>query len=302
MRAWAPVEAGDAVAVVAPSSPIRVELLEAGLAEVRALGFEPVVAPDVGERGRFSAGPVERRLRELRRAFEDPQVRAVWAARGGYGLTPLLCELPSSLVAADPKPVIGESDATALGCWAESVEVPWLHGPMVASTLRKGGEGYDRSSLVGALAGEALSFEAGHAVQAGEGEGRLWGGCLTLLTALIGTPWLRRPDGPHLLLIEDVGVKPYQVHRMLVQLRDGGYLGGLQGVVLGDFSGCVQHEGQGYTMDEVFADFFAGLPVTSGWPVGHAEAPHLTIPLGLQARLSVPAGGAGRLDTDGLPR
>ena len=100
---------------------------------------------------------------------------------------------------------------------------------------------------------------------------------------------------PHLLLVEDVGVKPYQVHRMLVQLRDAGYLSQLQGVVLGDFDDCVQHADQGYTMDEVFADFFAELPVSTGWPVGHADAPHLSLTLGTEARLTVPAEGASRL-------
>ena len=94
-------------------------------------------------------------------------------------------------------------------------------------------------------------------------------------------------------------MKPYQVHRMLVQLRDAGCLSGLQGVVLGDFSDCIQHEDQGYTMDEVFADFFTGLPVTSGWPIGHADAPHLTIPLGLTAALAVPADGPARLEIVG---
>lgn len=274
-------------------------MLEAGLVELRSLGFEPVVSEDISARERFSAGPAERRLSELRRAFEDPRIRAVWAARGGHGVTPLLGQLPSSLIEADPKPVIGESDSTVLGCWAESAGVPWLHGPMVASTLRQGGQGYDRESLLAALAGEPLTLEAGRTVRAGTGEGRLWGGCLTLLASLVGTPWLRRPSGPQLVLIEDVGVKPYQVHRMLVQLRDAGFFSELQGVVLGDFSACVQHQDQGYTMDEVFADFFAGVPVSVDWPVGHAEAPHLTVPLGLPARLEVPSRGTSRLDIPG---
>ena len=100
--------------------------------------------------------------------------------------------------------------------------------------------------------------------------------------------------------VEDVGVKPYQVDRMLVQLRDAGYLHQLQGVVLGDFSGCVQHPDQGYTMDEVFADFFSEIPVTTGWPVGHADAPHFTIPLGLPSRLAVAAEGAARLEIAGI--
>lgn len=285
---------GDRVAVVAPSSPIRQEMLEAGLAKVRALGLEPVVRDDVAARFRFTAGTDDRRFSELSEALRDPDVRAVFVARGGHGATPLLSRLDAHRV--EPKPILGESDATALGCWAMTRGHGWLHGPMVAGAMR---EGCDEASLRAALfasSGDA-SVEAA-ALCEGEAEGVLWGGCLSLLAALCGTPWMPRPERS-LLVVEDVGVKPYQVARMLVQLRDSGALVGVAGVVLGDFSDCVQHESQGYdiadVLREMLRDALGPVPVTLGWPVGHAKAPHLTLPMGVTARLHVRGGAPARL-------
>ena len=295
MRSFRALRPGDAVAVVAPSSPIRQEMLEEGLGELRRLGFEPVVGEDVAARDRFTAGTAERRLEELRRALADPGIRGIWCARGGYGLTPLLSELDPGPLRGDPKPILGESDATALGCWALAAGVAWVHGPMVAASLRRGSAGYEPESLRAALEARPHEAVAGRALRAGSAEGLLWGGCLSLLAALAGTPWLPRPEEPHLLLVEDVGVKPYQVDRMLVQLRDAGALEGLAGVVLGDFSDCVQHPEQGYEIDEVLADRLPGVPVTIGWPVGHADAPHLSLVLGRPALLEVPEQGPSRL-------
>lgn len=300
MRPFRPLASGESVAVVAPSSPVRTAMLDEGLAELRRLGYRPRTADDVAARDRFTAGTVERRLGELRAAFEDPQVRAVWCARGGYGLTPLLRELDPGPFQADPKPILGESDATALGCWALAAGLAWIHGPMVASQLRQGAAGYEPESLRAALEGRPHEARAGRALRPGEAEGVLWGGCLSLLAALAGTPWLKPPEGPQLLLVEDVGVKPYQVDRLLVQLRDAGALEGLVGVVLGDFSDCVQHPDQGYTIDEVLSDRLPGVPASIGWPVGHAPAPHLSLVLGRPARLEVPAEGPSLL-ASGLP-
>jgi muramoyltetrapeptide carboxypeptidase len=272
-------------------------MLEAGLAEVRRLGYEPVVSAEITSRWRFHAGTEARRLEELRAAFADAQVRAVWCARGGEGITALLRGLDAAALAGDPKPVVGESDATALGCWALSSGVGWLHGPMVASALRHGETGYVESSLRAALAGlpQALAPAATRTLREGTASGVLWGGCLSLLAAACGTPWLPRL-GESVLVLEDVGVKPYQVHRMLVQLRDAGALDGVRGVVLGDFSSSVQHADQGYDVADVLADFFTDalgdVPVTIGWPIGHAPAPHLTLPMGSRSRLEASAGGS----------
>lgn len=286
---------GDKVAVVAPSSPIRAEMLDAGLQQVRALGLTPLVRDDVGARHRFTAGDDARRVAELNDALADDSIRGVFFARGGYGVTPLL-PLLSPPGAASPRVILGESDATALGCWAMTHGLGWLHGPMVAGTMRQGSAGFSEDSLRRALfepAGEEAP-QGTRALAAGEAEGVLWGGCLTLLAALCGTPWMPRLAGS-LLVIEDTGVKPYQVHRMLVQLRDAGALQGVRGVVLGDFSDCIQHPEQGYDVADVIAELLAGclgpVPVTIGWPIGHAAAPHLTLPMGARARLVVPPAG-----------
>lgn len=273
-------------------------MLEAGIAELRRLGLQPTLRDDVSARWRFLAGPDERRDQELRDALGDPSVAGVFVARGGHGLTPLLRGLDD--LPRRPCTMLGESDATALGCWMLSRGMGWLHGPMVAGTLRLGPSGYDEKSLRAALfAGEGeMSPLATTALRDGEAEGVLWGGCLTLLAALCGTPWM--PSlGNSILALEDVGVKPYQVHRMLVQLRDAGALRGVRGVILGDFSACVQHPDQGYDVADVLAEFLHSalgpVPVSLGWPIGHAPAPHLTLPMGARAHLSVSAPAGARL-------
>ena len=289
---------GDRVRVIAPSSPIRSEMLDAGLAELRRLGLQPSVRDDVASRHLFFAGTDERRRAELSDALGPSAPTGIFLARGGYGLTPLLRLLPEA-----PTPerlILGESDATALGCWALARGLGWLHGPMVAGALRLGAAGYDEPSLRAALFDESheMSPPGVRALREGEAEGVLWGGCLTLLASLCGTPWLPRMPRS-LLVIEDVGVKPYQVHRMLVQLRDAGALDSVAGVILGDFSDCVQHAEQGYDVADVMADLLVStlgnVPIGIGWPIGHAPAPHVTIPMGARARLVVSAGAPSRL-------
>ena len=151
---YRPLRPGDRVAVVAPSSPVRPEMLAAGLDAVRGLGYEPVLSSGVEARFRFTAGTASRRLSELRGALADDSVRAIWLARGGAGASELLRHLDPAVLRGDPKPFIGESDATALGCWALAAGVSWIHGPMVASALRAGSAGYDAESLQACLTGE----------------------------------------------------------------------------------------------------------------------------------------------------
>jgi muramoyltetrapeptide carboxypeptidase len=179
---------------------------------------------------------------------------------------------------------------------------------MVAGNMRLGADGYDATSLCAALFGDmayTISPAAARTLRPGEAAGELWGGCLTLLAALAGTRWLQ-PPARGLLVLEDVGVKPYQVHRMLVQLRDSGALAGTAGVVLGDFSACIQHEDQGYDVADVMAelidDALGAVPISIGWPIGHASAPHVTLPMGLAATLAAPVAGASQLTWQRPPR
>lgn len=291
---------GDQVGIIAPSSPIRLQMLQAGVEQVSRLGLVPVVPEGIDARWRFTAGTDARRLAELEWAATAPQLQGIFAARGGYGLTPLLSRLPVDLFARSPRVLLGESDMTALGCWALSRGLGWLHGPMVAGSLRLGSDGWDEPSLRAALfedSGEIVP-EATSTLAAGEAEGVLWGGCLTLLASLCGTPWLPSFSAS-VLVLEDVGVKPYQVHRMIVQLRDAGHLEGVRAVLLGDFSGCIQHAEQGYDVADVLLDLLAEtlgpVPVSMGWPIGHAAAPHVTLPMGARARLTALAEEPARL-------
>jgi muramoyltetrapeptide carboxypeptidase len=162
---------------------------------------------------------------------------------------------------------------------------------MVATAIRQGADGYDRDLFRHLLFdGEAVAFDTSGCtiIRAGQATGPIVGGCLTLVTAAIGTSW--EPDTRDaILLLEDNNTRPYQIDRMLTQLRQAGKLSGVRGIVFGEMPGCIQHENQGYTLteviDRVLGDFDG--PVLSGFPTGHTTKPGAIVPLGVQSELSL---------------
>jgi len=283
---------GDKVGIVAPASNIKRELLEAGCDGLRRLGYEPVYLRSIVERDLYFAGSIERRARELEEMFVRDDVRAILCARGGYGANYLLREIDLGKVVGHPKIFVGYSDVTTLLTWfADRANLVTFHGPMVTKDFALA-NGVDLESWQSALSGEE-GWEVGgnsgmKSLLAGEAEGVLYGGCLSLLTAALGTPYDIETKGT-ILFIEDVAAKPYQIDRMLRQLKLAGKFEGVRGIVFGEMMDCRQSENQDYTLEEVVIRVAGGLgiPVAFGLRSGHVSHGNITLPLGVRARLEV---------------
>jgi len=283
---------GDKVGIIAPASNIKRELLEAGCDSLRALGYEPFYFESILERELYFAGPTERRARELEEMFVRDDIRAVLCARGGYGANYLLRAIDLAKVVAHPKIFVGYSDVTTLLTWfADSADLVTFHGPMMTKDFAVDG-GVDLASWKNALEGAAgwkVGAESGaRTLVTGEGEGTLYGGCLSLLVSALGTPYDIHTVGT-ILFLEDVAAKPYQIDRMLMQLRLAGKFEGVRGIVFGEMMDCKQSADQDYSLEEVVLRVVGdlGIPVAFGLRSGHVSHSNTTLPFGVGARLDV---------------
>jgi muramoyltetrapeptide carboxypeptidase len=283
---------GDKVGIVAPASNIKRELLDAGCEGLRRAGYEPFYFESILDRDLYFAGSVERRVQELEQMFVRDDIRAIVCARGGYGANYLLQALNPANIAPHPKIFVGYSDLTALlTCFADNASFVTFHGPMVTKDFAVAG-GVDFNSWQKALGG-ATDWPIGEDSGAkplvpGAAEGILYGGCLSILVASLGTPHEIRPAGT-ILFLEDIGAKPYQVDRMLMQLKLGGRLKDVRGIVFGEMLDCRQSADQDYTLEEVILRIVGdlGIPVAFGLRSGHVSRANITLPIGVQARLEV---------------
>ena len=286
------LQPGDLVQIVAPASNLKADYLARGVAELEKLGFRVKYDPAILDKDRYTAGSDERRARELMDAFTNHEVKAVWAARGGYGVMRLLRKLDENLLRANPKIFIGYSDMTALHLYLYK-RFGWVtfHGPMAAKDLAGGEAHYDKTTLLNALTkaepmGEIVMTGTEVLHHGATVRGHLVGGCMSLLAAMMGTPdELDTTDA--ILFLEDTGTRPYQLDRMLQQLKLAGKFDSVRAIVFGEMSNCVQHVEQGYTLQEVLHDLTAELrvPVLFGLRSGHSELGNLTLPLGVMATL-----------------
>lgn len=289
-----PLRQGDLVGVAASSSPIQPDLLQEGVRELESLGFRVRIDDSIGARHLYLAGDDDRRAGEINRLLEDPEVRAIFCARGGYGWPRILDRVRWDALRRDPRPLVGFSDATvALGAALTEAGVVCFHGPMVAWDLRQGPSAYDRDGLLQVLTTEEplgrLPAPGLQVLRPGEGEGPLLGGCLSLLVCMIGTRWMPDLEGA-ILFVEDWMSKPYQIDRMLQHLRHAGHLSRLSGMVFGQMLECHQRNDDEYTLQEVVLECLepalpATAPILFGLPSGHVDLPNLTLPLGVRARV-----------------
>jgi muramoyltetrapeptide carboxypeptidase len=275
---------GDTVGIVAPASNIKRAELEAGCEALRRAGYRPFYLDSILEQDLYFAGSVERR-----------EVRAIVCARGGYGANYLLRELNLEKIKAHPKILVGYSDITTLLThFVDAAGLVTFHGPMAAKDWAHE-DGVDLVSWRSALSGEkpwdvALGAGVSGLVQ-GEAEGVLYGGCLSILVASLGTPYEIKTAGT-ILFLEDLAAKPYQIDRMLMQLKLGGHLDEVRGIVFGEMLDCVQTANQGYTLQEVVTRIVGdlGIPVAFGVRSGHVTSRNITLPFGVRAKLAVRAG------------
>ena len=278
------------VAVVSPASTPKADKVEEGLQALRTLGYAPQGADHILTRGPlYFAGTPEMRLRDLHHAFADDEVRAIFSSRGGYGSNYLLDALDLDLIAESAKPLIGYSDLTAVQLWLlDQINLPAFHGPMVAADFSCP-DGVHLPSLQAALGGQTYSVGAAEGMRTlhpGRARGTLYGGCLSILVALLGTPYEPQTEGK-LLFLEDLNAKPYQIDRMLWQLRQAGKFDGVKGIVFGEMLDCVSPGAAPELLDEVILrvfDDFPG-PIAIGLRSGHVSRSNVTLTFGVEAEL-----------------
>jgi muramoyltetrapeptide carboxypeptidase len=284
---------GDLIGIVAPASNIKLDLLAEGCRELERLGFRTLYRPGIATAYRYFAGTDERRAAEFLEMIRNPEVRAIFCARGGYGSARILPYVEPELLRSNPKIINGASDITNLLTFVDRSGLVGFHGPMVATAIRQGPAGYDSQILLDVLSGKTVRFPlAGTAVlRAGAGEGRLTGGCLSQVVATLGTSYeIDTTDS--ILVLEDIDTKPYQIDRMLTHLKQAGKFEGVRGVVFGEMPNCAQHVNQGYSLEEVVMDVLreTAFPVMYGFPTGHTTTrPNVVVPFGIRARLALGA-------------
>src|SRR5208283_4174622 len=287
---------GDKVGIVAPASNVKRDMLEAGCDGLRRAGYEPFYFESILDRDLYFAGSVERRARELEDMFARDDIRAIVCARGGYGANYLPLALDPKKIVPHPKILVGYSDITTLVCcMADSANFVTFHGPMVAKDFAIAG-GVDMESWQNAVGGagertEEWSIAEGSGAKplvAGAAEGILYGGCLSMLAASLGTQHEIRTAGA-ILFMEDIAAKPYQIDRMLMQLKLAGKFKDVQAIVFGEMLDCRQSPDQDYTLEEVVLRVVSDLqiPVAFGLRSGHVSRANITLPIGVKASLEV---------------
>jgi muramoyltetrapeptide carboxypeptidase len=281
---------GVKAAVLSPASTPDAAKVERGMEGLRNLGFLPIEAPHMLTRGPlYFAGTTEQRLLDLHAAFADDTVRVVFATRGGYGSNYLLEELDMDVLGDHPKPFFCYSDMTALQVTLlDTLSLPSFHGPMVSPDFGRE-DGVHLPSLLAALAGEPYKVgkaEGLRMLKAGHASGVLYGGCLSILVAMLGTAFEPQTEGK-LLFLEDVSMKPYQVDRMLWQLKQSEKLDGVKGIIFGEMLDCVSPGARPDLLEEVILnalDDFEG-PIAIGLRSGHVSRANVTLTFGIEAEL-----------------
>ena len=288
----AALETGATVGVVAPASNIDEKALRLGTRNLPRMGYEPVFLESILSSDIYFAGSVARRAAELEAMFDNDDLGAILCARGGYGSNYLLPLLDIRKIKRKPKIFVGYSDITSLLTWFVDNGLVAFHGPMVTKDFAHVG-GWDEDAWEAVMQGQACSMEFGpdssvEALVPGEAKGILYGGCLSILVASLGTPYEIHTDGK-LLFIEDIGAKPYQVDRMLMQLKLAGKLRKVRGIVFGEMIDCIQPGGQSYALKEVILRIVGdlGIPVAFGFPSGHVSSGNIVLPFGVPAGLEV---------------
>ena len=285
------LRSGDRVALVAPASPFPREEIAAGVTELARLGFEAVYDDSIFDKDVFVAGSIETRVRGILNAWRDPSIAALIAIRGGYGSAQLLPYLDPDQMVTARKPLIGYSDITALLGLYLRHGLTAIHGPMIDRRLSKGPAAYDEDSFRRTLMadGPAGEFAPGQleTLHPGAATGTLVGGTLTQLMASMGTAWAFEPPQGAILFFEDIGERPYRIHRLLTQAAQAGIFVNASAIVFGEFPGCDEPGGDPAIRD-VLRDFTAQFrgPVLFNFPSGHTKGPTWTLPFGVSAEVT----------------
>jgi len=279
---------GDKIGILAPASSFSKQAFEDGCNRLRQMGYEPVYSPTIFERDLYFAGSVARRREEFEDLLRNPEIAALICVRGGYGSNYLLESLNFDLFARHPKIVLGCSDITSLlTVITDRTGLVTFHGPMIAKDIAEGT--FDEKSwnaCFGAESGWSIRSADLKVLQPGHAKGRLYGGCLSMLAASLGTPYQIETDDT-ILFIEDVAEKPFRIDRMLMQLHLAGCLNRVRGFVFGEMLDCLPPKDETYTLEQVITRVLSPykVPIVFGLKSGHVSSGNITLPIGLQAEL-----------------
>ena len=281
-----PLRPGDTIGIVAPAAAADALAVEAGVRFLEDAGYRVRLGSAALARTGYLAGEDEQRRRDLVGMFEDDEVRAILATRGGYGSGRLLPVLDPAIAARHPKIFVGYSDLTfLLTHFMQRGELVTFHGPMLVDLERQRDAA---TAMLRVLAGDRSGWNLAAAtiVQPGTAEGRITGGCLSVVVATLGTPYEIATEGK-ILFLEDVNEKPFRVDRMLTQLRQAGKFSDVAAVMFGEMPGCTADPYEAVTVVDVIREKFAAdiFPVVVGIPSGHGGG-NATLPLGVRAQLA----------------
>jgi len=274
---------GDRIGIISPAGPVSESDLQPGLKILTSSGFKVCLAPHVYDNMGYLAGEDEVRLKDLHDMFLDPSIKAIFCARGGYGSLRLIDKIDYDLIKNNPKIIVGYSDITALFLAIyEKTGLISFHGPMVRDLTKNSGRNWEHLlRVVSSAKSLELNMTDTSALIPGKAKGPLIGGNLSLISHLVGTPFLPSLDGC-ILFIEDRGEPVYRLDRMLAHLVLSGHLKQLSGLITGQFEACGDTAAiSGLLMDTV-SDLH--IPLATGLGVGHGQK-NLTLPLGIKTEL-----------------
>ncbi len=285
---------GDLIGIITPASQMVAEKLHAGINYLKTKGYGVILGNHVYDSYGYLAGKDEDRVDDLHFMFSNPEVKAIISSRGGYGTPRLLDLLDYGLIARNPKIFIGYSDLTSLqlAFWKHTGLVSFS-GPMVAVEMAKKIDPFSEKNLWSLICdnhpngfvfnNDNQEFEV---LKPGRSHGILMGGCLSLVTSIIGTA--HQPDfDKTILILEDIGEQPYRIDRYLSQLRSAGIFNQVNGIILSQFVDCNDKKGDPtLTLDEIFSDYFDSLsfPVIKNFLYGHIPR-KFTIPIGIEVEI-----------------
>ena len=278
------------IALVAPASSAQPDRIANGIANLQGRGFQVIPATHAnGKHLPYFSASTKNRLRDFTDSFTNPDIDAIFCIRGGYGSNYLLPHLQLSQIQISPKPFLAYSDLTAIQTWLlDQTGLVAFHGPLVAGDFDRP-NGVDEASFHAALTGGLVHAgpEQGlRTLRPGTATGTIYGGCLSILTASLGTPYAPQTEGK-LLFLEDVAAKPYQVDRMLRQLILAGKFQGVQGFIFGEMLDCISPGADPNLIEKVILDVLAHfhVPIAFGLRSGHVSHGNVTLPFGIQTEL-----------------
>ncbi len=291
----APLNPGDRIEIVSPASALIPEKIERATELLKSQGYEVTLAQHIFDHTEYLAGSDQDRAKDLMDAFLNPDIKAVYCSRGGYGCARLFPYLDLNAMAASAKMFLGFSDITTLHLALNRRGLATYHAPM-ALTLSRERESWVTESFLGTLKGENPIPEnapGGETIIGGIAEGEVTGGCLCLITDSIGTPDAIDCRGK-IILIEDVDENPHRVDAMLTQLLNVGQIQDCAGIVVGEMTGTDEREDATIgkrPWREIVIDRLAplGKPMILHYPFGHCNQ-MLTLPMGVPARLNADTG------------